>query len=178
MTDNIPEQTLFAEISTLIEQTRSMVVSQANYALTLLFWKIGRCVNKEILQNQRADYGKQIVVTLARQLTEKYGRNFEERSLRRMVQFAEQFQDIEIVSTLSTQLSWSHFVELLPLKSPEARLFYARQAAAGQLGVRNLRNLISRKAFERTVIADAQLAPNSLIPYSTFKDPIFLIFWA
>jgi predicted nuclease of restriction endonuclease-like (RecB) superfamily len=173
---NSPERVLFMEISALIEQTQTAVVAQANYALTLLFWKIGRRVNEEILQNQRADYGKQIVVTLARQLTEKYGRNFEERSLRRMIQFTEQFQNIEIVSTLSTQLSWSHFVELLPLKSPEARLFYARQAAAGQLGVRELRNLISRKAFERTAIADAQLAPDSSVPRNTFKDPYLFDF--
>jgi predicted nuclease of restriction endonuclease-like (RecB) superfamily len=129
-----------------------------------------------VLQNQRAGYGKQIVVTLSRQLTGKYGRNFEERSLRRMLQFAEQFQDIEIVSTLSTQLSWSHFIELLSLKSPEAKFFYARQAADGHLGVRDLRALISRKAFERTAIADAQLAPDSPVPQGTFKDPYLFDF--
>lgn len=153
-----------------------MVVAQANSALTLLFWKIGRRVNEEVLQNARADYGKQIVVTLSRQLTKSYGRIFEERNLRRMRQFAEQFQDIEIVSTLSTQLSWSHFVELLPLKSQEARLFYARQASAGQLGVRDLRQLIARKAFERTAIADTQLAPDSSVPSGTFKDPYLFDF--
>jgi predicted nuclease of restriction endonuclease-like (RecB) superfamily len=160
----------------LCQCTRSTITAQANCALTLLFWKIGRRVTEEVLQNKRADYGRQIVVTLARQLTESYGRNFDERNLRRMLQFAEQFQEIEIVSTLSTQLSWSHFVELLPLKSPEARLFYARQAAAGQLGVRGLRSLISRKAFERTAIADAQLAPGSSVPRNTFKDPYLLDF--
>jgi hypothetical protein len=176
MSKDIKKEDLFFEISAIIEQARSTLVAQANYALTLLFWKIGRRVNEEILQNHRADYGKQIVVTLARQLTGKYGRNFEERSLRRMIQFTEQFQDIEIVPTLSTQLSWSHFVELLPLKSPEARLFYARQAAAGQLGVRDLRSLISRKAFERTAIANAQLAPDSSVPRNTFKDPYLFDF--
>ena len=93
-----------------------------------------------------------------------------------MLQFAEQFQDIEIVSTLSTQLSWSHFLELLPLKSQEARLFYARQASSGQLGVRNLRRMITRKAFERTVIADAQLVPESPVPCNFFKDPYLFDF--
>lgn len=93
-----------------------------------------------------------------------------------MIQFAEQFRDIEIVSTLSTQLSWSHFIELLPLKSHEARIFYARQAAAGQLGVRELRQLIARKAFERTAIADAQIAPGSPVPHGAFKDPYLFDF--
>jgi hypothetical protein len=138
--DNL-QKTLFFELSTLIEQSKNAIVAQANYAMTLLFWKIGRRVNEEILQNKRADYGKQIVVMLSRQLTEKYGRSFEEKNLRRMLQFAEQFQDDEIVATLSRQLSWSHFLALIPLKSQEARLFYARQAAAGQLGVRDLRPL-------------------------------------
>lgn len=176
MTNSIQSENLFSELSALIEQTRSTVVAQANYALTLLFWKIGRRVNEEVLQNKRADYGKQIVVTLSRQLTESYGRNFEERNLRRMIQFAEQFQDDKIVSTLSTQLSWSHFIELFPLKSHEARLFYAHQAAAGQLGVRALRQLIARKAFERTAIADAQITPDSPVPAGAFKDPYLFDF--
>ena len=176
MTNGIQSENLFSELSALIEQTRSTVVAQANYALTLLFWKIGRRVNEEVLQNKRADYGKQIVVTLSRQLVESYGRNFEERNLRRMLQFAEQFHDIEIVSTLSTQLSWSHFIELLPLKSQEAKLFYARQAAAGQLGVRDLRQLIARKAFERTAIADTQVTPDSPVPPGAFKDPYLFDF--
>ena len=176
MTNGIQSENLFSELSALIEQTRSTVVAQANYALTLLFWKIGRRVNEEVLQNKRADYGKQIVVTLSRQLTESYGRNFEERNLRRMIQFAEQFQDDKIVSTLSAQLSWSHFIELLPLKSHEARLFYAHQDAAGQLGVRDLRQLIARKAFERTAIADAQITPDSPVPAGAFKDPYLFDF--
>jgi len=171
VSDNTPEQSLFAEISALIEYTRGVVASQANYALTLLFWKIGKRVNEEVLQNQRADYGKQIVVTLARQLMEKYGRNFEEKNLRRMLQFAEQFADEGIVGPLARQLSWSHFLMLLPLKSQEAQLFYAQKVVEGRLGKRNLRELISRKTFERTAIADTQLAPDSPVPPDTFKAP-------
>lgn len=176
MSNNIQKENLFSEVSALIEQTRSVVAVQANYALTLLFWKIGRRVNEEILQNKRAEYGGEIVVTLSRQLSEKYGRNFEEKNFRRMLQFAEQFQDDQIVATLSRQLSWSHFLALLPLKSQESRLFYARQAAAGQLGVRALRQLIARKAFERTAIADAQVMPDSPVPSGAFKDPYLFDF--
>lgn len=73
-------------------------------------------------------------------------------------------------------MSWSHFLALIPLKSPEARLFYARQAAAGQLGVRELRQLITRKAFERTAIADTQLTQDSPLPPGTFKDPYLFDF--
>ena len=100
-------QILFQKISALIEQNRRTIYVQANSATVLLFWEIGRHINQDILENKRADYGKRIVSHLATQLTEKYGRSFEARNLRRMMQFAEQFCDFEIVSPLATQLSWS-----------------------------------------------------------------------
>lgn len=125
------DQSLFNELSQLIEQSQQQVVAQVNNALTMLFWHIGYRINQNILQNKRADYGKQIVVTLSRQLTEKYGRNFEEKNLRRMLQFAEQFSDEQIVGTLSRQLSWSHILVLLPLKNVEAKIFYANSVAKG-----------------------------------------------
>ena len=162
---------LFNEISNLIENSRRVIYAQANSTTVLLFWKIGQLINNEILKNKRADYGKQIVVTLSRQLTEKYGRTFEARNLRRMVQFAEQFSDFEIVSALPTQLTWSHFIEILPLKNFESKLFYMNEAARGLLSTRQLRKLISRKAFERKEIADTQITPVSLIPFGAFKDP-------
>lgn len=100
------EQTLLNELSQLIEQSQQQVVSQANSTLTLLFWHIGNRINKEILQNKRAEYAKRIVPTLSAQLKDKYGKNFELRNVQRMMQFAEQFTDAKIVSTLSTQLTW------------------------------------------------------------------------
>lgn len=170
------EKILLNEISQLIEQSQQQVVSQANSTLTMLFWHVGNRINKEILQNKRADYGKQIVPTLSTQLEAQYGRNFELRNLRRMMQFAEQFTDIEIVSTLSTQLSWSHFVELLPLKSKEAKLFYAQAAATQALGIRDLRSQISTKTFERTTIANLQNTSNHPAIFNNFKDPYLLDF--
>jgi hypothetical protein len=82
------------------------------------------------LGQSRAEYGEQIVATLSRQLAAEYGPGFEEKSLRRMMQFAEAFPDEAIVATLWRQLSWSHFRELLPLKRPLQREFYARCAAS------------------------------------------------
>jgi predicted nuclease of restriction endonuclease-like (RecB) superfamily len=166
-----PEQALFKEVSALIEQTRRNLYAQADSATVLLFWRIGGVINGDILRNKRANYGKQIVSALATQLTERYGSSFEVRNLRRMMQFAEQYTDIEIVSALPTQLSWSHFVEILPLKSQEAKLYYLNEAATRQLGTRALRKLISRKTFERKEIANAQLTAISQIPFDTFRDP-------
>ena len=126
------ERALFNEISNLIDQSKILVVSHANSAMTLLFWQVGRRINKFVLEYKRAEYGKQIVVTVSRQLEKQYGRNFEEKNLRRMVQFSDTFPEEENVVTLSRYLSWSHFLALIPLKKKEQRQFYAEQTIKGR----------------------------------------------
>jgi hypothetical protein len=168
-----PEQILYEDISVMIEQSRRDIFINARNETIFLFWKIGQRINNEVLQNKRADYGKQIVVTLSRQLNDKYGRSFAARNLRRMMQFVEQFPDFEIVSSVTTQLTWTHIVELLPLKSLEAKLFYMDEASKGSITVKQLREMISRKAFERKEIANNQITQASSIPFGTFKDPYY-----
>jgi predicted nuclease of restriction endonuclease-like (RecB) superfamily len=165
--DNI----LFDEISALIEETRKKIYNHASGSTILLFWNIGQHINNDILQNKRADYGKQIVSALSTQLTEKYGRTFAIRNLRRMMQFAEQFLDFEIVSMASTQLSWSHIIEILPLKTLEAKLFYLNESNRGIISVIKMREMINRKAFERKEIAKTQITDADCLPLNTFRDP-------
>lgn len=112
---------LFQDLSVLIEESRNQVAIVANSALTLLFWKVGKRISDAILKNERAEYGKQIIATISAQLEANYGRNFTEKNVRRMIQFGDQFSDFEIVVTLSRQLSWSHFLILIPLKGSEAK---------------------------------------------------------
>lgn len=170
------EQKLLDRLSELVELSKHKIASQANSVLTMLFWQIGKDINDFVLGNQRAEYGKQIMSAVSTHLTEKYGNNFELRNLRRMRQFAEQFTDIEIVSTLSTQLSWSHFVELLPIKKAEAKLFYAQKSAEGNWGVRELRNQKEKKLYERTIVANNQLPTQIKGMANMFKDPYLLDF--
>ena len=147
------EQALLTELARLIEQSQQQVVAQANSTLTMLFWQVGNRINEDILQNKRADYGQRIVPTLSAQLEARFGRNFTEKNVRRMLQFAEQFTDGSIVVTLSRQLSWSHFLVLIPLKSQEAKLFYAQAAATQTLGVRELRKQIAiKKSGSKTIL--------------------------
>lgn len=167
---------LLTDLSHLIEQSRQQVAMQANSTLTILFWQVGKRINDDVLQNQRAEYGKQIVPTLSAQLENLYGRNFAEKNVRRMMQFAEVFSDIQIVVPLARQLSWSHFLILIPLKSIEQRLFYAELAIEGTFGKRELRKQIANKAFERTEIANLQSSQNENFPINTFKDPYLLDF--
>ena len=113
---------LINDLRKIIDSARSHVAATANYELTAMYWHIGDRINRDVLNNARAEYGKQIVATVARQLQEEYGtKGFEERTIRRMMQFALQFPDFQIVSTLLSKLSWSHFVIVMPMKtSPES----------------------------------------------------------
>lgn len=85
-------ETLYTELSQLIEQSQRQVAVVANSTLTMLFWQVGKRINEHTLQNKRAEYGKEIVSTVSTQLKERFGKNFELRNVRRMMQFAEQFQ--------------------------------------------------------------------------------------
>jgi predicted nuclease of restriction endonuclease-like (RecB) superfamily len=167
---------LVVELSSLIEESKHQVAKVANSTLTLLFWHVGKRIQEEVLKNERGEYGKQIVPTVSLQLAEKYGRNFEEKNVRRMMQFSNEFSDFEIVVPLARQLSWSHFLILIPLKSKEAKLYYAQNCIKQNWGKRELRNQIQRKAYERTEIANIQFSNSHLDLMNTFKDPYVLDF--
>ena len=168
------EKQLLTDVVDIIETGQRQVAINVNSGVVLMFWHVGSKVNAFVLNNQRAEYGKQIVVTLSRQLQQTYGNNFEEKNLRRMLQFADKFQDLENVVTLSRYLSWSHFLALIPITTPEKQHFYAVQAAKQSWGIRELRTQIKNKTFERTEIANSQLLPDKNDIRDVFKDPYFL----
>ncbi|WP_439490695.1 PDDEXK nuclease domain-containing protein [Algoriphagus sp.] len=170
------DKLLFQELARIIENGKSQLAAQVNSALTLVYWQVGHRINTHILENQRAEYGKEIITKVATQLSNAYGKSFQERNLRRMIQFCILFPDLQKLSPLATKLSWSHFVELLSIKSNEARYFYAFTAAEEIWSKRELRNQIERKAFERKEIAQIQLLETDSEIQSTFKDPYFLDF--
>lgn len=190
ITPQLPLETkdLVADLRQIIDSARARVASTANYELTMMYWHIGERINRDVLANQRAEYGKQIVSTLARQLQALYGtRGFEARSIRRMMQFASKFPDLKIVSTLSTKLSWSHIIEILSLSDPLQSEFYLTLAASERWSVRTLREKIDSMLYERTAIATkpdelvrkdlAELRDdNALSPDLVFKSPYFLEF--
>ena len=116
---------LIGDIRSLIETARHNVAVTVNAGLTILYWQVGNRIRQDILKEKRADYGKKIVATLSQELTGDYGNNFNEKNLRRMIQFAEVFPDKKIVVSLIRQLSWTHFIALIPLKGDIQRDFYA-----------------------------------------------------
>jgi len=164
------------DIISIINSTKNQIAVQANSSFTIMYWQVGKRIQKEILEDKRAEYGKKIVVTLSRELVHRFGRSFEEKNLRRMIQFAEKFPNFENVVTLSRHLSWSHFLAIIPLKSEEARNYYTKLAFDNPMGVRKLREQISRKVFERVENANLQIIENKNIEQGIFKDPFLLDF--
>jgi predicted nuclease of restriction endonuclease-like (RecB) superfamily len=178
---------LAADIRQMIEVARQQVAQAVNAGLTTLYWQIGARIRQDILKNKRAEYGAEIVATLGRQLVPEFGRGFEEKNLRRMVQFAEVFPDAEIVATLRRQLGWSHFKEIIPLKDDLKRDFYAEMCRMERWSVRTLRRKIGGMLYERTALSkkpdqlirqelDALRAEDKLTPELVFQDPYLLDF--
>jgi predicted nuclease of restriction endonuclease-like (RecB) superfamily len=170
------EKILFSDLAQIIEHGKQQVAVQVNSVLTLTYWQVGKKINEHILLSERAEYGKQIVINLAKKLEQQFGKSFAERNLRRMMQFAENFPTFEIVSPLVSQLSWTHFIVLNSVKNPEARQFYAQKTIESTWSKRELSRQIERKAYERNEIASLQIQEEIDEIKHTFKDPYFLDF--
>lgn len=168
------ESQIFQRVAEIIETRKSNAGAYANREITLMYWEVGQYINAVVLDGSRAAYGKRILTELASKLTAKYGKSFSERNLYRMSQFAERFSDFEILTPLASKLSWTHFCELIRVKTVEARMFYAEDASARNYGAKELRRQISRKAYERREIGNAQLSEHSIVPFNVFKDPCLL----
>jgi len=144
---------LLGDIRALIESARKRAASAVNSELTMLYWRIGQRIHTQVLDGRRGAYGKEILPTLAAQLVKEYGGSFAEQNLRRMVQFAATFPDEQILVSLIRELSWTHFIALIPLKDPLQRDYYAQMASAERWSVRTLRERIDSMLYERTALS-------------------------
>jgi predicted nuclease of restriction endonuclease-like (RecB) superfamily len=180
-------QALLVAVRQLIEAARTHVATSANSTLTQLYWQVGQKVATDMLTGGRAAYGQEILPTLSAKLVPTYGKGFSERNLARMVSFVQAFPAADIVVTLSRELSWSHFIEILPLKAPLEREFYTEICRIERWSVRTLRERIASQLYLRSAIAKQ---PESVItselnqlreggqvtPDMVFRDPYMLDF--
>lgn len=182
------DNSLLSEIRQLIDNSRTQVAVAVNSSMTLLYWHIGERINREILGGGRAAYGKQIVASLSRQLTELYGKGiFSEKHLRQMTRFAEVFPDEKIIYTVCRKLTWSHLRLLVSMEDNLQREFYITMASDQHWSVRTLKAKIDGMLYERTAIAKR---PEEVIEHDleelrrerkmsadlAFHDPYFLDF--
>ena len=184
-----PEVTgrLLSDIRLMIEQSRHRVSQVINAEIVLLYWNIGKRVREDVLKEKRADYGQRIVSALSMKLSEEYGNGFAEKNLRRMIQFAEVYPEEKIVVSLIRQLSWTHFLAIIPLKDQLQRDFYAEMCRIEHWSVRTLRSRIDSMLYERTALSKkpeklikqelaALREKDKLSPDLVFRDPYVLDF--
>ena len=96
-----------------------------NDAIISLNWGIGKRLSVELTGNNKPEYGKKVVTEVSKRLEQEYGSGFDKTSISRMIKFYQEFPDFEKVATLSQQLTWSHFVEILPIQDELKRDFFA-----------------------------------------------------
>jgi predicted nuclease of restriction endonuclease-like (RecB) superfamily len=187
MKKGIENTRLFLSIKQLIEQGKQQIAISVNTTMSMLYWQIGKMINDDVLQNQRAEYGKQIVSTLSRHLTQEYGDGWGEKHLRQCMQFAQAFPDEQIVYTLCRELSWSHLRLVMFMDDPLKREFYIEMCKLEKWSFRAFRERIQSMLYERTALSrnpektirnDLELLKNEqkLNPDLVFRDPYFLDF--
>jgi predicted nuclease of restriction endonuclease-like (RecB) superfamily len=178
---------LLGEIRQMIIESRQSAALAINAAMTLLYWRIGKRLNEEILGKKRAAYGEALVLGLSKQLTSEYGSGFSEKNLRRMRQFAEFYPEEQIVVSLIRQLSWTHIIALIPINEPLKRDFYSHMCSLEHWSVRQLRERINSLLFERTAISrkseetlkielESIRKGEGMSPDLVFRDPYLLDF--
>ncbi|MCF7970479.1 MAG: DUF1016 N-terminal domain-containing protein [Methylococcaceae bacterium] len=150
----LADNALLTEIKNLIQTAKKQATVAVNAELTLLYWQVGKRIADDVLNGERADYGKQIIAHLAQQLTRDYGRGWSKRNLAQMIKFSEVFPDVEIVQTLSAQLSWSHFVCLIAVTDALKREFYLTMALQERWSTRTLTERIENLILKDPYIFD------------------------
>ena len=177
----------YNQITTIIEVRKGNAKIVLNNEQLMMCWEIGRCLVDDILQNEKSEYGKQVVAEISRRLSEQYGNGFDKTAVFRMIRFYKEFPDVEKVATLSQQLTWSHFVELLPIEDEQKRNFYAAMCRNENWSVRTLRERKKSMLYERTAISKkpeetianeiAELRDNKRMSLDMFyRDPYMLDF--
>ena len=178
---------LFTTVDQLIAEAKQRVAQTANYELTRLYWRVGTCIREELLHQQRAAYGQEVIATLAGQLTRQYGRGWSEQQLRHCVRSAEVFSEEQILSTVWRELSWSHMKALMYLDDPLKRGFYEAMSRTEKWSVRRLNERMDSLLYERTAISkkpDALIRQelraleeeDQITPDLVFRDPYLLDF--
>ena len=180
----VDQVALIADLRSLIQSARQRIATVANSATTILFWSVGQRLLRDNLQQGRAAYGKQILATVSQQLMAEFGAGFSYTALTRMARFADWMTDDKILASLSQELSWSHFIELLPIKDPLARDFYAEMCRIERWDVRTLRLKIGGMLFQRTALSKkpqavisaeiGKLRDGQMSTDTVFRDPYLL----
>jgi predicted nuclease of restriction endonuclease-like (RecB) superfamily len=181
MNNTMPSSnSLYTQVSELIQEARKQVASQVNTALLATYWNVGRLiVEDEQNSEHRAEYGKQVLKELSKQLTEAFGKGFSRANLQWMRLL---YIKYPICQTLSSKLSWSHYCELLGISDDAKRSFYEQECINARWSFRELKRQIDSSLFERLLLSDGQANKEKVLqlaakgveinrPSDIIKDP-------
>ena len=146
-------ENIFVEISYLISETKMKVQLNLNSEMVLLYWSIGKHIRNEILDKTETRYGEEVIKNLSKKLSQEYGRGYSRSNLFNMIKFYDKFNEEEIVQTLSGQLSWSHFVEMIKIEDKLKMKFYIAMAINERWSIRTLKERVDSMLFERTSLS-------------------------
>jgi predicted nuclease of restriction endonuclease-like (RecB) superfamily len=170
--DNRTEN-LFEALKLVIVLARGKAYKAVNSSLLESYWNIGRIIVEDEQQgSDRAKYGKGILKAVAAQLTEEFGRGFDERNLNNMRAF---YRAFPIWNAVRTELSWTHYRLLSRIEEEDKRLFYLYQSIEAGWDSRTLQRNINTLYWDRTISPKGtnKQAPT---PLEMIKDPYIFEF--
>ena len=152
------------EIKKILKNARQKAYTAVNSAMVEAYWKIGRrIVEEEQSGRERAEYGKEIIKNLSKELTEEFGKGFGERNIRNIRQFYVLFSDYEKWKSLISKLTWTHIQKVLRVSDEKARIFYLTEAVENMWSVRTLDRNISTLYYNRIVASiDKKIVENEM----------------
>lgn len=179
------ETALYADVCNIIDGARGRLATYANTEVCLTNWYVGKRIKEDVLFNQRAEYGKQVVVNLSIKLTERYGSGWSEKTLRHCLRAAETFSEEDIVSATQRQLTWTHLKSLMYVKDPLERQFYAQMCTSEHWDTRTLDEKIDKQLYLQTALSrrseevikkelEESKSKNQLLPDMVFRSSYFL----
>lgn len=133
--NNYEINNIFHNIKTLIINSRNKVYTTVNTEMLNLYWNIGKVIMEIQQGDERASYGEAVLEKLSQRLTDEFGKGFSSRNLRTMRKF---YLTYPIWKTVSSKLSWSHYLELIKIEEEPKRSFYLNEAINSMWSVREL----------------------------------------
>ena len=151
----ITKDNLIFQIKDILETARKNVATEVNTQLLFAYWNIGKLiVQYEQDNNIRAEYGKQTLKELSKELTNQLGKGFSVSNLQFMRRFSQKYDFNSIQQTASVKLSWSHYCELLTISDDKERNFYEKEAVNCQWSFRELKRQIASSLFQRLLLSE------------------------
>lgn len=148
--ENEEINTVFDNIKELVISSRNRVYTTVNTEMLHLYWNIGKAIMEIQQGDERASYGDTVLEKLSQKLTNEFGKGFSSRNLRTMRKF---YLVYPIWKTVSSKLSWSHYLELLKIKEEAKRSFYMKECIESRWSVRELQRQRDTLLYERLLLS-------------------------